>query len=57
VVSVSSDHHEPTFTQAKGLVGLYCSCGWVWGMGNQLGASRAFDNHMLKEAGIEALHH
>ena len=55
--------HEPTFTQAQWLgmhrqwvsgVGLYCSCGWVFGVGNRLGCERAFDRHLLDEMGIES---
>lgn len=47
--------HEPTFTNAKYRavhggtergVGLYCSCGWVFGIGNQLACNNAFDRHM-----------
>lgn len=60
-----TDDHAPTFTEAswfgaKGQrvsgVGLYCSCGWVWGMGNRLAVERAYDNHVLSEAGVQKIH-
>lgn len=57
--------HEPTFTDATWFgmngkrvsgVGLYCSCGWVWGMGSGLGAERAWDNHYASEIGVGRVH-
>lgn len=49
--------HEAVFTRPRGFqAGLYCSCGWVWGMGNRLGAERAFDNHVLAGMGVGKLH-
>lgn len=53
-----NDEHQPTFTwysrkPGTGMVGLYCTCGWVWGMGNQLAASRAWDDHFLAGSKIE----
>lgn len=55
---------QPTFTNARWFgqdgqrvtgTGLYCSCGWVWGMGNRLAAERAFDNHLLSEMGVQRI--
>jgi len=55
-MDTTSTIHEPTFTEWRGSVGLYCSCGYVWGMGNRLGASNAWDNHYARMLTGEGFH-